>query len=178
MKHFAVALALVTSAGLITLDAQKRIVTNDAGPHLKRLFPDAAAFSTHHGDPLHYKVYGVDPRTNPAAKPLGLVFWTTDVVPDEYGYHGPIHILVGMDFAGILRGVIVDYNSEPYGYFSVAPTHFADQFKGKSIRSRFRVGDDVHEVSRATITMESATRAIRDSSRTIARAFLDPASVK
>jgi hypothetical protein len=40
------------------------------------------------------------------------------------------------------------------------------------------VGEDVHAVSRATISISSATRAIRDSSRAIARAFLDPAAVQ
>lgn len=178
MKLFAVALAFVTSVGLITLDAQKRIVTNDAAPYLKQLFPKAAAFSPHEGTPLHYKAYGVDPKTNPAAKPIGLVFWTTDLVPNEYAYHGHIHMLVGMDMTGILTGVLVNFNSEPYGYFSVEPAHFAAQFKGKSIRAPFRVGDDVDAVTRATISISSATRAIRDSSRTMARAFLDPASVK
>ncbi len=178
MKSFAVALALVTSVSLITLDAQKRIVTHDAEPYLKRLFPNAVAFSPHGGTPLHYKAYGVDPKSNPAAPPIGLVFWTTDLVPNEYGYHGNIHILVGMDMTGILSGVIVDWNSEPYGYFSVDPPEFAAEFKGKSIRAPFRPGEDVHAVSRATISIASATRAIRDSSRMMARQFLNPASVK
>lgn len=178
MTHLAVAVALVTSVGLITLDAQKRIITNDAGPLLKQLFPQAAAFSPHEGTPLHYKAYGVDPRTNAGAKPIGYVFWTTDLSPNEYAYHGHIHILVGMDTSGILTGVIVNFNSEPYGYFSVEPPQFAAQFKGKSIRAPFRVGEDVQAVSRATISISSATRAIRDGSRAMARAFLDPASVK
>jgi transcriptional regulator of nitric oxide reductase len=178
MKHVAVSLALVMGAGLITLDAQKRIITNDATPYLKQLFPQAAAFSPHEGTPLHYKAYGVDPNANPGARPIGFVFWTTDLVPNEYAYHGHIHMLVGMDTAGILSGVLVNFNSEPYGYFSVEPPQFAAQFKGKSIRAPFRVGEDVQAVSRATISISSATRAIRDSSRAIARAFLDPASVK
>ena len=36
---------------------------------------------------------------------------------NEHGYHGPIHILVGMNMSGVLTGVVVDYDSEPYGYF-------------------------------------------------------------
>jgi len=83
-----------------------------------------------------------------------------------------------MDLTGILTGVIVDYDSEPYGYFSVEPPEFARQFKGKSIRDPFMVGRDVDAVSRASISIASATRAIRDSSRTIARAFLNPDAVK
>jgi len=107
---------------------------------------------------------------------MGIAFWTTDQVPNEHGYHGPIHILVGMDMTGVLAGVIVTYDSEPYGYFSVQPPKFAAQFKGKNIRDPFRVGGDVDAVSRASITIASAARAIRDSSRMVARALL-PAEV-
>lgn len=177
MKRIAVAMGLVASVGLATLAAQ-RILTNPADAHLKRLFPKAAAFSPLAGTPLHFKVYGVDPKADPQAPPVGLAFWTTDIVPTEQGYHGPIHMLVGMDMTGILAGVVVDYNSEPYGYFSVDPPEFAAQFTGKSVRAPFRVGADVHAVSRATISISSAARAIRDSARTMAKQFLDPASVK
>ena len=48
----------------------------------------------------------------------------------------------------------------------------------KSVRAPFRVGGDVTAVSRATITISSAARAIRDSSRAMAKAFLNPADVK
>jgi NosR/NirI family transcriptional regulator, nitrous oxide reductase regulator len=177
MLRSSVALALVASAGLVTLAAQ-RIVTHPAEPHLKQLFPQAVAFSPHGGTPLHYKAYGVDPKSHPSAPPIGLVFWTTDVVPNEHGYHGPVHLLVGMDMTGILSGAVVVYHSEPYGYFSVEPQEFAAQFKGKSVRAPFRVGGDVHAVSRATISITSAARAVRDSARVMAKQFLDPASVK
>jgi transcriptional regulator of nitric oxide reductase len=177
MKPIALATALAASL-VIAADAAQRIITNPADPHLKRLFPAAAAFSPHAGSPLHYKVYGVDPKTQADPPPIGLAFWTTDVVPKEFGYHGPIHLFVGLDMTGIIVGVIADYNSEPYGFFSVDPPEFAAQFTGKSIRAPFRVGDDIHAVSRATITITSAARAVRDSSRAMARQFLNPALVK
>jgi Na+-translocating ferredoxin:NAD+ oxidoreductase RnfG subunit len=97
------------------------------------------------------------------------------LVPLEHGYHGPIHILVGMDLTGTLTGVIVDSDTEPYGYFSVEPAQFARQFKGKSIRDPFRVGGDVDAVSRASFSIASATRAIRDSSRMVAKQLLPEA---
>jgi len=100
------------------------------------------------------------------------------MVPNEHGYHGPIYMLVGMDLTGIITGVVVDYDSEPYGYFSVEPPEFAAQFKGKSVRDKFVVGADVDAVSRATLSVSSAARAIRDSSRTVARALLNPEAVK
>jgi transcriptional regulator of nitric oxide reductase len=80
-------------------------------------------------------------------------------------------MLVGMDLKGILTGIIVVEHHEPYGDFSIDPPEFANQFRGKNILDAFKVGSDVDAVSRATISVTSATRAIRNSSRRIARAF-------
>ena len=163
-------LVIVLCCGGAALAAADRIFTTpNPAAELKRLFPAAATFSTLGGEPLHFKAYAADPKANPAAAPLGVAFWTTDLVPQEHGYHGPIHILVGMDMAGTLTGVVVTYNSEPYGYFSVEPPKFAMQFKGKKVSDPFRVGGDVDAVSRASISIASATRAIRDSARLVAK---------
>jgi len=110
-------------------------------------------------------------------KPLGIAYWTTDLVPQEHGYNGPIHMLVGLDPGATITGVVVTYDSEPYGYFSVEPPKFAAQFKGKKITDPFVVGRDVDAVSRASISIASATRAIRDSSRMVAKQLL-PDAVK
>lgn len=159
--------------------AADRIFTNPKpDAHLKKLFPQAVAFSPLEGTPLHFKAYAADPKTKPDVQPIGYAFWSTDLVPQERGYHGAIHFLIGLDLTGIITGVVLDYDSEPYGYFSVQPPTFVAQFKGKSVREPFRLGQDVDMVSRATITMNSAVRAIRDSSRAMARQFLNPASVK
>jgi len=170
-------LFLLTAAG-VALGADRIYTNPDPSAELKRLFPAASAFSTLGGQPLHFKAYAVDPKTNPSAPPIGIAFWTTDLVPQEHGYHGPIHILVGMDMTGVLSGVVVTYDSEPYGYFSVQPPKFAAQFKGKSVRDPFRVGGDVDAVSRASITIASAARAIRDSSRMVAKQLLPPEVLK
>lgn len=180
LKPFGVLFLLLLSAGIVTLGAQtRRTFTNPRPePYFKSLFPNAGGFSTFGGEPLHYKVYGADPKTNPNAPPIGFIFWTTDVVPKEFGYHGPVHFLVGMDVRGIIQGVIMDYNSEPYGYFSVDPPKFVEQFKNKSIRDPFQIGKDIAAVSRASITMNHAARVLRDATRTMARTFLTPESVK
>ena len=174
-----IALAVfVAGAGLGAAAQQRRRIYTNQEPEVKALFPAAVAFSPLAGDPLHFKAYGVDPKANPSAKPIGYVFWTTDMVPNEHGYHGPLHILVGLDLTGVITGIIVDYHSEPYGYFSVEPPEFPAQFKGKSIFDPFRVGEDIDAVSRASLTINSATRAIRDGSRMMAKAVLDPGAVK
>jgi len=181
MKSAAVLAMLLCAAAAVTRAAQRIYTTPRPDAELKLLFPAAAAFSPLEGQPLHFKAYAADPRANPPAnpppKPIGFAFWTTDLVPQEHGYHGPIHILVGMDLTAALTGVIVTYDSEPYGYFSVEPPKFAAQFKGKTIRDPFIVGRDVDAVSRASISISSATRAIRDSARMVAKQLL-PDAVK
>ena len=178
MKRLAVLVLTLLTLG-IAVGAAERIFTNPKPEgHFKKLFPNAVAFSPMSGNPPHYTAYAVDPKTNPNAPPVGYIFWTTDMVPQEHGYHGAIHILVGLTLDGTINAVVVDYDSEPYGYFSVDPQEFADQFKGKSIFDKFQPGTDVDAVSRATLSINSATRAIRDSSRIVARALLDPNAVK
>jgi NosR/NirI family transcriptional regulator, nitrous oxide reductase regulator len=140
-------------------------------PLLKRLFPNSTRISAKEGAPPHFSVFG----TRAGAEALiGFGFWTTELEPLERGYDGPIKILVGMDTRGILAGVVVVDHHEPYGYFSVEPPAFAAQFVGKSVRDPFKVGDDIDAVSRASITMLSATRAIRNSARRMATQFLTP----
>jgi len=174
MKHLVLAVLVVSAASL----PAQRMTTNPADGHLKMMFPDAAYISPHSGSPLHWKIYRVDPRMNPKVQPIALAWWTTDVVPLERGYAGPTQMFVGMNMSGIIVGAITDYSSDPYAFFSVEPPAFAAQFKGKSVRAPFRVGEDIHAVSRATLTVQSATRAVRDSARTMAKLFLNPANVK
>jgi transcriptional regulator of nitric oxide reductase len=176
MKYFVI-LILLTGVGLVAVAAQ-RITTNPADAHLKAMFPKAAYISPHAGTPLHWKIYTEDPRRNPHAQPVALAWWSTDLVPLERGYNGPTHMFVGMDMAGRIIGAITDYSADPYAFFSVEPPEFAAQFKDKSIRAPFRVGEDIHAVSRATLTVSSATRAVRDSARAMAKLFLNPANVK
>lgn len=135
---------------------------------LRQLFPSAAGFSPKEGEPPHFKVF--DERQ----KITGYAFWTTELEPLERAYDGPIKILVGMDTSGVLAGIIVVQHTEPYGNFSVDMPQFPAQFRGKNIRDAFRVGGDIHAVSRATITMTSAARAIRNSARRVARQLLTP----
>ena len=140
---------------------------------LKKLFPTAATFSPKTGTPAVYKAFG------PAAdgkegELLGLAYWTTELEPLERGFDGPIKMLVGLNPAGEIAGVIVTDHREPYGYFSVDLPDWPNQFVGKSIRDSFKVGTDVDAISRATITVTSASRAIRNASRKVARAHLAP----
>jgi hypothetical protein len=174
VKRFGVLFLPLATAGLVMLSAQPAFSPKAAegisnASWRRRLSTGKARFT--HG--------GLRPRSeDQPVRAADRLLLTTDPVADERGYHGPIHFLVGMDTRGIIRGVVMDYNSEPYGYFSVDPPAFVEQFKNKSIRDPFVVGRDIGAVSRASITMNHAARALREASRGIARAFLTPDQIK
>jgi NosR/NirI family nitrous oxide reductase transcriptional regulator len=138
----------------------------------KKVFPSATAFSPKQTTPVPHYIAYIGPAE--ARNVAGYVFWTTELEPLERGYDGPIKMLVGMDTKGILTGVLVVEHHEPYGYFSVELPAFANQFKGKSITDKFEVGTDVDAVSRASISIKSSSRAIRNGARRVARALLTP----
>jgi NosR/NirI family nitrous oxide reductase transcriptional regulator len=140
---------------------------------LRQVFPTAASFSPKSGTPPVYQALG-PAAAGQKGELLGFVFWTTELEPLERGFDGPIKMLVGMNTTGVLTGIIVTDNREPYGYFSVDLPEFAAQFKNKNIRDGFKVGMDVDAISRATISVTSASRAIRNSARKVARAYLTP----
>jgi NosR/NirI family nitrous oxide reductase transcriptional regulator len=162
VRHsLAVAFALIAVA---VLTAQAPMDPRLEG-NLRKLFPGATAFSPKGGDPPHFKAMNGQTL-------LGLAFWTTELQPLERAYDGPIKILVGMDTKGILTGIVVVEHHEPYGNFSVDTAGFAAQFRGKNIRDAFKVGADVDAISRATISVTSSSRAIRNSARLAARQLL------
>lgn len=167
---------IVFLGGMIAASAQQATDGKLQG-QLKKVFPAATGFSSKEGDPPHFNAYQQDARTGQPAL-AGFAFWTTELDPLERGYDGPIKMLVGMDTKGVLTGVLVVDHHEPYGSFSVEPPEFAAQFRGKSIRDPFRVGDDVDAVSRASITITSATRSIKNSARRVARQLLTPPAAK
>ncbi len=160
---------------LLTFPVADGQVVDEPGllAQLEQLFPEAASFSAKSGTPPHYKALGPS-ASGQDPKLLGYAYWTTEIEPLERGFDGPIKMLVGMDTAGLLTGIIVTEHREPYGYFSVETPEFVAQFKGKNIRDKFQVGADVDAIARATITVTSSSRAIRNSSRRIARAYLAP----
>lgn len=137
---------------------------------LKKLFPSAATFSAKTGSPAVYRAFGAGGESDL----LGLAYWTTELEPLERGFDGPIKMLVGLNTAGEIAGVIITDHREPYGYFSVDLPEWPKQFENKSIRDAFKVGADIDAITRATITVTSASRAIRNASRKVARAHLAP----
>jgi len=94
----------------------------------------------------------------------GVVFLTTEVVPDEtWGYRDQIVTLVGVDPKGKITGVkILEENETPRytrGLLSY-DSWFLEQFKGKDAGDEFLLGKDVDAITGATISSSSITRAI------------------
>jgi NosR/NirI family nitrous oxide reductase transcriptional regulator len=172
LKRAAAAVTLVVGATIVmTAGGQSSDVLQ---ARLKQLFPAATAFSSKGGEPPHFKAYA-GPGTQNV---VGYAFYTTEVTPLERGYGGPIVMLVGIDLKGTLTGVIITDHHEPYGDFSIDRPNFVATFKNKDVRDPFRLGTDVDAVSRATITMASAVRAIRNSARRVARELIAPPGAK
>ena len=138
---------------------------------LRTLIPRADHFELVETSTRHFRAYA-QPASGGDPILIGFAFFTTDVTPRLYAYKGRITILVGMDTAGSLIDVRVVYHSEPFGYFSIDLPEFAAQFRNKSILDPLEVGEDIDAVSRATITVTAATRAIRQGARLLAREFL------
>jgi NosR/NirI family nitrous oxide reductase transcriptional regulator len=172
LQRAAAVLTLVVGATIVMIAGAQSADPQQA--RLKQLFPAATAFSPKGGEPPHFKAFG-----GPGSKDvIGYAFWTTEVSPLERGYGGPIVMLVGIDTKGLLTGVMVVEHHEPYGDFSIDRPAFAATFKGKDVRDPFRLGTDIDAVSRATITMSSAVRAIRNSARRVARELIAPPGAK
>jgi len=167
-----VCVVLLIAVGLLPLAFGQTTPASVLQTQLKKVFPTATEFSPKQSSPVpHFIAYT---GTGEARSIAGYVFWTTELEPFERAYDGPIKILVGMDTKGILTGVIVTEHHEPYGNFSVDTPQFSAQFRGKNIRDAFKVGSDIDAISRATISVTSASRAVRNSARRVARQLLAP----
>ena len=156
-------------AAVIQVNADRQSALTGLEAYFPVMFPEATRFTEQIESPPHIQAFRI---ANDSEELLGFAFLTLDIEPLERGYDGPIEMLVGLDVNGKLTGVEIIKHREPYGYFSIDLPEFTEQFLKKSILDRFRVGEDVDGITTATITVSSATRAIRKSARRIASAFL------
>ena len=138
---------------------------------LFEVMPQAISFSQKSGSPPVIRAFS-DPEQEQL---IGLVFTTPDIPPEEVGFSGPLHLLVGMDLEGVLTGTKVLYYTESYRSFRgdfVEDAGFTQQLTAKSIADAFRLGTDIDAISRATITSWALTRGVRNAARRVAEAYL------
>ena len=159
---------------VLLIDPREGVLRSDVAENvafLREVLPQAETFAFVSDQTPHFRGYagGTDGDEGTL---VGFALFTADVVPDIWGYKGRIRMLVGMDTTGTLINLRMMYHSEPFGYFSIDIPHFFEQFRNASVLDPLEVGEDIDAVSQATITVTSATRAIRQSARRMAREFL------
>ena len=116
------------------------------------VFPGAGRFGAVEGTPPFVRAFKGEEE-------LGTVFLNTDVV-DATGYSGkPIHILVGLDAAGVIRGAKLVKHSEPIVLIGIPEKRiraFIDRYAGldagKFAGARRDMGE-VDVISGATVTV-------------------------
>jgi ferredoxin len=155
--------------------AQYRHTVDDA--LVRSVMPAADSFSVKAGLPPVFTGYGPATSDGSARSVVGYVFLTSNVPPAEYGYSSRIDVLVGMDLVGIVTGIhIVDYReslSSSRGDF-LRGEGLEEQAVGKHIGESFRLGDDFHGVSGASISARALYRSVRNAARRVALAYLQP----
>ena len=169
----AASLAVLVAVAAAPVFAQRWRATDDIPryeDYLREALPGAETFRWINRGTPHYRGYKTGP--NGEEELVGLGFFTVDFAPKVRGYKGQIWMLIGMDPGGTLIDISMVYHNEPFGYFSVDPARFLEQFRGKSVLAPMTVGEDIDAVSRATITNDSAVRAIRESARRMAREYI------
>lgn len=136
----------------------------------KIVLPEAENFSKKTGNPLHYKAFKFNNKTQKEDL-IGLAFLTTDISPEISGYAGPIKVMVGIDIKGTINKIHIISHTETPSYMTTL-NKFTAQFKSLDIKSKFKVGKDIDAISRATITSEAITRAVEKSFKSISKNIL------
>jgi NAD-dependent dihydropyrimidine dehydrogenase PreA subunit len=126
----------------------------------KEIFPEAKRFKPGGEEALYYialkrslKKDGMD-----ASQTLGFAADTFRVVPEVLGYHGPIHIALGLNPYGRIKDLrIFDHTESEEHMNRILDSDFLEAFKGKSPGEM--AGVDI--VSGATVTCVAMARAIQ-----------------
>ncbi|MGQ9629555.1 MAG: FMN-binding protein [bacterium] len=159
------ALAVVLAANAFWFLAPPKEI--DIEEHLKAIAPEAQSFVRIRGQPPYYKALDGDGNT------IGLLFLTTDVVPEERGYAGPIKILVGIDAKGKILGIeILSHNETPSYVRRIREPWFTQQFREKDVGDPFIVGKDIDGITGATVTVEAIARSVGRGGKKIASQYL------
>jgi len=139
----------------------------------RSFFPEAEAIGDMDGDPPAAVVTG-------GGKTLGYVFRTRPIAPLPAYSGKPMDMLVGMDGEGQIVGVRVLEHHEPILLVGIPEsrlTEFADQYRGKSVRDRIKVGAgqrqgyvNVDAITGATVTVMVMNEALLRAARKVAAA--------
>ncbi len=142
-------------------------------PQIKAYFPEADSFGAFEGTPPSAPVkHGKDV--------IGYVFITKDVVSIPAYSGKPVSMIVGIDKAGVIKGVTVLEQHEPILLVGIpvqALYDFVKQYVGKKVGDRVKVGagkregySNVDAITGATVTVMVVNETIMRAARAIAQA--------
>ncbi len=160
-KFLKILLLLSIIAAVLVVLSQRLLPSKEINEeeYLRIVMPEADSFSEKKETPPHYEAY--KEKKGREKELVGLCFLTTDLFPDERGYAGPIHSLVGMDLKGFIAGIKIIAHSETPSYaYRIEEPWFERQFKRKSVFDEFKPGKDVDGITGATVTVSTIARAV------------------
>jgi len=78
------------------------------------------------------------------------------------GYGGPLTLAAGIDKSGRVKGIAVVVSKETVGLGSKAlEPAYLGKFRGKTVRDKLKIGEDVQAVTGATITSRAVTGQVK-----------------
>ena len=139
----------------------------DHEPLVKRYFTDMTLLGPLQGQPPVAEVFKSD-------SVIGYVFYTDDVVKIPAYSGKPIRTLVGFDTTGVIRGVNIVYHEEPILVVGITDADlqtFINQYIGKKVNDKIKVGGRDRDGYRAIDTISGATITVMVLNATITRSL-------
>ncbi|MGB9023881.1 MAG: 4Fe-4S binding protein [Candidatus Bathyarchaeia archaeon] len=97
---------------------------------------------------------------------LGLVFLTSDVVPElTYGYNSQVKVLTFVNQTGTIRSLKLWNMQEAFGY--MISDKWINKFVNRTVWDPLMVGRDIEAISSATVTCKSMASGVRDGGRRV-----------
>jgi NosR/NirI family transcriptional regulator, nitrous oxide reductase regulator len=85
------------------------------------------------------------------------------------GYAGPVEMLVGVNPAGKILGVVLVQQRESPGFFRlVTRSSLIANYAGEPITAPLRLGEDLDAITGATVSAEAVASAVRQATRQVA----------
>lgn len=137
---------------------------------LKQLYPEAKSFSYQKTIPPHYKVYQ-SKKDLELQNLLGLAFNTEQSASDVIGYAGPIHMLIGLNLDGTIKGIKILAHQETPSHIKQIDA-FMQQFNKQKINQSFILGKNIDGMTRATVTSQAICSTLEKSAISISNNIL------
>ncbi|MCG6885578.1 MAG: NosR/NirI family protein [Proteobacteria bacterium] len=158
---------LLLCALLLPVVAPASTTVQDHFSIIQKFFPDADNVGKLEGDPPAAPVYNRD-------RLLGYVYYTDDVIKIPAYSGKPIRTLVGFDMSGRIVGVKIVHHEEPILLVGVSDADlqvFIDQYVGKYVSDKIKIGGKDRNGYKAIDTISGATITVMVLNATINRSM-------